>query len=209
MATTGFVHIIESPNDFDLLDGRTEGRMLWEAMQLSKIPCCYNLAVSRKVFDFAMADRLRQAHAQFNVWPILHLSMHGNEKGVCLTDGTFLDWSALREGMKPFLDLMPGGGLVCMSTCSGAYGQIIAMDEKSDKPAFWAIVGSKESISWQDSALAFATFYTHFFRGQTLDECVRRMREASGHTGFLHFDGKGTRDWWIEWLRSNPGPRPF
>jgi hypothetical protein len=200
MATAGFVHIVESPSPRDLLDGQTEGRQLWETMNLQKIRCSYSLAVNQEMFLQSLNERLRRAQQMFEVAPILHLSMHGNKNGIELTDGEFIDWDGLRALIKPICEAWQHGLLICMSTCQGIYARAIAMYEEDKTPAFWAIVGSPESVSWSDSALAFGTFYAHFFRGTPIDECVRRMRIASGHEGF-HFElGAAAQKTWRDWI---------
>jgi len=43
----GFVYVIESPSSSDLLDGRTEGRALTEALVLAQIPSWYSLVTDQ------------------------------------------------------------------------------------------------------------------------------------------------------------------
>jgi hypothetical protein len=81
-----FVHIIESPADFDLLDGRTEGRVLLEALNLSSVPAAYSLVTTRTTLDEALGNRLIQAADYYKRIPILHLSLHGNSQGIELTE---------------------------------------------------------------------------------------------------------------------------
>lgn len=60
-----FVYVIESPSSFDLLDGRTEGRSLCEALTLSGISYFYSLATDRNTLLTALGNRLNEAWTRF------------------------------------------------------------------------------------------------------------------------------------------------
>ncbi len=191
----GFVYVIESPADMDLLDGRSEGRSLCEALRLASIPHWYSLVTTPKTFEESLGSRLSEALSRFNQPPILHLSMHGNDEGVALTNGEFLTWENLRRSLIPLTNAMDGGILICMSSCFGGAGCRMAMHEEKDYP-FWALVGNSQSALWADAAVAYITFYHHFFKGIPVDQCVDRMRIASGDNNFMAFSGQSLKaDW--------------
>lgn len=193
----GFVHIIESPSADDLLDGRTEGRVLGEALRLAEIPHSYNLPTTVQAFRKALHDRLLDAWKHHQQPPIVHLSMHGNNDGVALTDGTFLSWTDLRHSLAPLTNAMQGGLLICMSSCFGSSGCRMAMHDESDQP-FWALVGNAGSASWSDAAVAYVTFYHLFFKGIPVKECVDRMKMASNDTNFMLWSGREVKASWVE-----------
>lgn len=199
----GFVYIIESPSDSDLLDGRTEGRALCEALQIAEIPYYYNLVTTSATFTASIGDRLPEALKRFNLLPIVHLSMHGNNDGVALTNGEFLSWGNLRILLAPLTNAMQGGLLICMSSCFGSSGCRMAMHGKNDQP-FWALVGNSGSSQWADSSVAYVTFYHLFFKDVPIEECVKRMRLASGDNNFIVSFGHMLKaDWavYIEKIR--------
>lgn len=197
--TTGFVHVIESPSAQDLLDGRTEGRSLCEALSLANIPHCYNLATTLESFREALGARLTNACAQHEAPPILHLSMHGNNEGVALTDGTFLTWNQLRLELAALKNAMAGGLLICMSSCFGGAGCRMAMHEDGDQP-FWALVGNTREAMWADAAVAYIAFYHQFFKGKSVQECVDVMRIASGDPNFLYHSGHEVQASWRTYI---------
>jgi hypothetical protein len=49
----GFVYVIESPADMDILNGQSEGLVLCNALQLARIPFTYSLVTSREPFSSA------------------------------------------------------------------------------------------------------------------------------------------------------------
>lgn len=197
--TTGFVHVIESPSAKDLLDGRTEGRSLCEAMSLANIPHCYSLATTLDSFREAIGARLTDACTQHKAPPILHLSMHGNNDGVALTDGTFLTWHQLRLELTTLKNAMAGGLLICMSSCFGGAGCRMAMHEDGDYP-FWALVGNIGEAMWDDAAVAYIAFYHQFFKGKSVEECVDIMRIASGDQHFIFISGHEVQASWRTYI---------
>lgn len=190
-----FVHIIESPSSSDLLDGRTEGRALGEALQLARIGFQYNLAVDRNAFQTAMGPRLLSAWRQFNCPPVLHLSMHGNQEGVALSNRDFLAWNDLRQILLPLIRAMQGGLLVCMSSCEGAAAAMIAMHTDGE-PTFWGLVGNTRNAAWADAAVAYIAFYHLFNKGFPIETCVESMKVASGDHNFVFNLGTSIQQGW-------------
>lgn len=191
----GFVYVIESPADVDLLDGRTEGRSLCEALRLAEIPHWYSLVTTPATFQQSIGDRLSEALSRIGQPPILHLSMHGNNDGVALTNGEFLPWESLRKQLAPLTNAMNGGLLICMSSCFGTSGCRMAMHEQTYHP-FWALVGNTGSALWSDAAVAYITFYHAFFKDVPVDQCVERMKVASGDSNFMLFSGHAVKAGW-------------
>jgi len=195
----GFVHIVESPSADDLLDGRTEGRVLREALRLAGISQWYSLATNRQTFFKALEESLVKAWGYHKQPPILHLSMHGDNEGIGLTDRTFLSWEELRHILTPVTNAMQGGLLICMSSCFGTAGCRMAMHEQQDNP-FWGLVGNTASPSWADAAVAYVTFYHLFFKGIPVDDCVDRMKFASNDLNFIFLNGHKVKADWADYM---------
>lgn len=203
----GFVYVIESPADTDLLDGRSEGRALCEALRLAGIPHWYSLVTTPRTFEQSLNDRLMQAlQANPGRLPILHLSMHGNNEGIQLSNGHFLQWAQLRQSLAPLTNSMQGTLLIAMSSCMGGSGCRMAMHEDQDHP-FWALIGNSGEALWADAAVAYITFYHLFFKGVAIDECVSRMRLASNDQRFMHFVGADIRAGWATFQQQNAARR--
>lgn len=197
-----FVHVIESPSSQDLLDGRTEGRVLIEALALSEVPATYNLVTNRSTLDTAIGDRLKNAIDKHKAFPVIHLSLHGNDQGIALTNGEFLTWHELREILLPINQVFGNGLLVCLSSCYGAAGCRMAMYENKPLP-FCALVGHPESATWSDSAIAFVTFYHRISKGATFTMAVEAMKVASGDDRFILSVGKAVQQDYGEYLTQN------
>ena len=188
-----FVHIIESPDSMDLLDGRTEGEVLAKSLRLAGINMCYNLATNYATFLEAL-QRVYQAAGDFGGVPVLHISAHGDEDGIALTDGTVLSWDDLR----PLCDEMQGSLLIGMSTCQGWEGGRIAMSE--DGYPFYALVGNVGDAAWSDSAVAFVALYHRLFQGAEVEDAVEAMRSASGDPNFDCWWGADARESWKQYV---------
>lgn len=199
-----FVYVIESPADGDLLDGRTEGRALCEALRLAEVPLWYSLVTTKRAFNESLTTRLSAAYEHYGrkLFPILHFSMHGNKGGVALTDTSFLRWDDLKLALQPLNNALNGGLLIGMSACFSASGCRMAMFEGADQP-FWALVGHAESASWADAAIAYTTFYHRLFKDNaSLEDCVAAMKAASGDNRFMAFRGHELKaDWALEMTR--------
>lgn len=198
---TGFVFIIESPSEDDLLDGRTEGRSLVEALKLSGIDGWYSLISSKSTFYKAIGDRLTAAIQAFpNKSPVFHFSMHGNINGLALLNGEFITWEELRVALAPLHNAMNGKSLVCMSSCEGASAIRMAMIEDAALP-FGILVGNIQNAKWDDAAVAYVTFYHHFFKNTPVPQAVEAMRIASDDESFMFWEGKKVKSDWEEHVR--------
>ena len=120
-----FVYIIESPSDEDLLDGRTEGRVLAEALDLAGIDYSYSLVTTEKSLEIALYERLAEAINSHNKSPILHFSGHGNSQSLGLTDHTTLPWDELGNLLLPIKQEL-GELLICMFSCHGSFTKEMA-----------------------------------------------------------------------------------
>ena len=203
-----FVYIIESPSAQDLLEGRTEGRVLSEVLKLAGITYFYNLVTNLETWKIALGTKFQEANNKYpDLAPILHLSMHGNanKSGVVLTDETVFSWKRLKEELTPLNNYMEDGLLICMSSCFSSYGRRMAQDNSADNP-FYALVASNNLVSWQDAAVAYVTFYHLLFKGLLIDECVKRMKLASDNNDFDVWWGSKIKDSWqaiMERVRQN------
>jgi hypothetical protein len=175
-----FVHIVESPSPDDIFGGQTEGRVLTEALRLANVTSVYNVVVNvQKLVDALMHFVTHRASTP-QALPILHLSMHGNDRGVQLTDGTFLTWEQLRSFIYP---ASQGKALICMSSCFGYHGCSMAMTEQADLP-FLGLIGHSGAVSWSAAAVAYVSFYYRLTCGDPIPKAIEAMQEASGDHNF-------------------------
>ncbi|ELS31415.1 hypothetical protein [Pseudanabaena biceps] len=188
MISNQFVYIIESPSKYNLLDGIMEGKALLESLRLAQIPTSYNLVIDREMLKISLTSKLIQECQRLgNKLPLLHLSMHGNENGIELSDKDFVSWQELWKLIAPLSNYMNGGLIICMSTCYGSYGSYMANFGKNNL-IYASLIGNISTTNWADAAVGYITFYHLYFKELSIDQCVEAMKTASGDDGFrLHW----------------------
>jgi hypothetical protein len=200
-----FVHIIESPSANDLLDDRTEGRLLKESLKLAEIPTSYRLASSRETLSKALyrglIDDLKKRPN--NSLPILHLSAHGNKEGIVLTNEEFVSWEDLRTLLVPINKVFAGSLIFCLSACEG-YGAVRSAMNHSKELPYFALVSHLGATAWADAAIGFSTFYHLLLKkNKSINDILPAMRLAAGDDGFVCKLGEETRQDWIKYVHEN------
>jgi hypothetical protein len=198
-----FVHIIESPSDLDLLQDRKQGGALGEALRLAEIPHSYNLVTTHDSFKMALHDGLIQAMKDYpDKLPILHFTMHGDERGIELTDKTYLSWDEIREFLLPIYEVL-GGLLICMSSCKGSSAFKIAKSTY-DIP-FLFLLGNNDLVSWSDATVAYITFYHLIFKFglENIRDHVEVMKNASGNNNFELWGANDVKQYYRQVAKKN------
>lgn len=165
------IYLIESPSADDLLDGRNEGDSLVRVLKLAEISVVYFVAINaemfEKAFDLIETAILNQSDVEAAM-PMIHISAHGSEDGIELSDGDVILWDKLTDLLQQLHKTigpinipppLPQGVpkvTLCLSSCSA----FSAYKEATPRPTpFQAIVGPVRDIGWCESMLAFASFY--------------------------------------------------
>jgi hypothetical protein len=175
------VCIIESPSPADLLQERTEGRMLLETLRLSGMSAKYRLAVSSDAFITALGQLFDGADPKHRRLA-LHLSTHGNSEGIVLSDWQLITWDTLRKPLIAINAYFDGYLLLALSCCEGMAG--LSMDDGSGPSPFYAILSHNGAVSWADSALGFSIFYHRMNTGTNWGDALEAMQAATGSMGF-------------------------
>ena|SRR5882724_6641987 len=202
------VNVIESPSPQDILHDRKEGYALVSALRLAGVPVRYfavsnieTLEQSINEIANAPASLHHILEPQFTdnrvtggriaahtiYLPSIHLSAHGNEQGIGLTDGSLVPWQQLAEiideinQIKGYMGSKKPRGMVslALSCCRGLYAREMLSDDKP-WPVF-AIIGSEQDIPWSDALTAWITFYHLLItKGLNVDDAIERMNLAAG-----------------------------
>jgi len=194
-----FVHIIESPSSQDLLDDRREGEVLTKALKLAQIESTYNLVADYETLQEALGKKLYSEMikgAQLRT-PIIHISAHGNENGIVLTDHTLINWDRLKALLTPINKVLDGMLLISLSSCKSFSACTMSFTENKDLP-FFGLVSHIGTPNWADAAVAFVTFYHRFFKNSLVPDAVEAMKVASGDNGFSSFLGIEGQKIWID-----------
>ncbi len=177
-----FVYILESPGEADLYYKRNEGEALQRALELIGVTSVHRLVISRAMLEDALNLGLSEAvQGKPPGLPCVHLSCHGSDEGIRLTNGDFIAWRDLRQLLEPAKSHF-GELLLCMSSCEGFGAYRLAMKEGA--APFDILVGTTGRPTWPDCMVAFSSFYHLLAKGCEIDVAVRGMQAASGHAEF-------------------------
>jgi hypothetical protein len=189
------IYIIESQSDMDILHKRTEGKTLSSGLELAGINHEYFQVINEKMldecFEIIITDVLAKRPSGM-VAPYLHFSAHGNEQGIGLSNGDFLNWHLLRDKLDYInlkLDMIrpypenPDFGIsflnICFSVCKGFYGTEIQGDLKENK--YTSLIGPVEAVDWSDSLIAYMTLYHNIIHKRIgALKAVEKMNLAAG-----------------------------
>lgn len=182
------VYIIESPSGIDLLEKRTEGKALSNILEMSEIPYEYYLTttenVLKQVFEMIKEDVLELQEEYLFVWPIIHISCHGNEDGIGLTDDNFISWSVLNDLLSVvnvcFDEADPLSPIVLsMSSCYGLHAIKTDWEKRGEHSPFAFVLGHEDAILWDDALIAFSVFFHHFVNKKSTAEIALHCMNAS------------------------------
>jgi hypothetical protein len=188
------IHVIESPSDLDLLEGRQEREALHRALAQVGIGIEEHLVVSKRCLARALFKVLRSPLRGGERRTIVHVAAHGTPEGIELTSGDLLPWGELAQVFRYVNELVGGRLLLGMSTCHGLHA-LKMVARRPDLP-FGLLVGPRDEVLWTDAHVAFLAFY-HLVIAKDADplSAVAVMNAAAGLPAgsFQAIDGAGLR----------------
>ncbi|MBI4911455.1 MAG: hypothetical protein HY823_01850 [Acidobacteria bacterium] len=198
-----FVFVIESPSAVDLYHRRSEGDIIRQAVNLNGIPCYLLTAINIEAFEAALRIGLPEAmEANPGRVPILHISAHGFQEGIQLSNSEILLWARLRQLLLPINKELSNALLVCLSSCEGYAGTRMAMYIEDDGYPFFALIANAEKPLWSETAIAYSTFYHWLARGEYVLHALDAMRVASGNKTFFAEMAHESRQGYINYIQS-------
>jgi hypothetical protein len=166
------VFIAESVQADDFYEGRTDGFAANEVLKIQQVRTSYEI-----VFDI---DHLVRAvnDAVAGDYEVLHLSAHGNDSGITLTDRGIVTWLDLAEIVKSFGGSRRGPDKVLVvSSCMGGYVGLSKALQKVGV-AFRFIFGSTANtgVGFTHSCLACSILYNRFVELGSSRFVLRELR---------------------------------
>ncbi len=182
-----FVYIIESPSEIDIYKNTSEGNLLTHSLTLQGTPCSHKTTISKVAFEAALTFGLEEQMKLFpDLLPIIHISAHGNEEGIALSNNELVTWHDLRTYLLPINNALDGALLLCMSCCHGFSAARMAMYIGEKEHPFYSMVGHYESPTWSETAVGYTTFCHLLGKGYYAFEAVEAMKIASGNDKWVH-----------------------
>lgn len=190
------IFLIESPSPEDLYHGRNEGDALAKTLSLAEINVTYYLVTSEELFTRALDDiviRINGSARDRPEWPFIHISAHGSDEGLELTDGDCLMWPQLTRRLQQVHDLVGGLGIsppfpqnvprinLSLSSCSAFKNY---SNNLHGQPPFQVMIGPNVDVGWCQSLIGFCTFfYQSFILQCSFFDALEAMNSASGTDG--------------------------
>lgn len=160
---------IESRSDVDIYDDRNEGNTLKKILALQ--------GVHTKNFEIVNRGMLTKALkvAQRGHMKYVHISAHGTDKGIILTDEEFITWRDFDQIAWPILR----DKCICFSSCSVGTG--VTELFRYHKSFCNAIIAPTRDITWSEGLVAYSAFYhrAQFFE-KSSGQDVRVMNHIVG-----------------------------
>jgi len=184
--------IAESVSPEDFYDRDWEGRVVEEIVRLLNGKTSYRIVLN--------AELLRKAikMASENEYDIFHLSCHGDEEGIQLTDETNMSWDELADCFQK-ADGMPK--VLILSSCVGGdRGIVRAFKERKRRPQ--VIFGSegkkKHTITFPGACIAWPILYTALategLTREAFKDAVKKMNHVTPHRFvYRRWDGQNYR----------------
>ena len=170
MNTIADVFIIESLDPDDEGNGRFEGVFLSHVLKLHGKNPKYRYVRTRDQFSKAIREFGKSKYRY------LHLSCHGNQKGMCTTNQEKINFDELANLLKPYMT----GRRLLVSACKMVHQDLA----KALIPASecTSVVGPTTDIAFTDSAVVWASVYHLAFsqdaRRITRDDLQVKLKQA-------------------------------
>jgi hypothetical protein len=152
------VFLAEAVGAEDFYEGRTDGFAANEVLKIQQVRSSYRI-----VFDVAHLSRTI-ADATSGDYDVLHISAHGDDTGISLTNGDFVSWYDLARMLKPFGGVADKPNkILVVSSCMGGYvGLSKALQKRG--VAFRFIFGStaRSGVGFTHSCIAWSIPYNRF-----------------------------------------------
>lgn len=191
-----FVYLVESPSHSDLYAGRGETAILEDALELIGISAERRICPTKRYLSKALSKFKEALKQHEGKSPVLHLSAHGDEDGIRLTDRSDINWPELRRMISPLNKAAKGKLIMCLSACQGFRGT--AMAEAKGSLPFRIIVSHNDEPYWSDTVVGFLAFYRRYAAGDKIRDAVNAMKAASGSIGFDSAFGKRVREQFLD-----------
>lgn len=119
---SAFVHVIESPTPFDLLNGRTDGQEVCDEFGVAGIAHALHVVADKEMLEIALRLRIATESKRRGTAPAIVFTMYAEHSGLRLTSGELVAWEELQRMLIAVRDAQPNG--VLMSFLRGKGGAL-------------------------------------------------------------------------------------
>lgn len=184
------IYMIESPSAKNFYNEDNESDTLFESLKNYDLLFERKIVVNYKYFRSAIKYGAKRFFSENDddAIRVLHLSMHGYEDGLRLTNGHKIKWLQLRRFLPPINN---GNLILFLSACRSSFGQFMAFGSKSP---FNLLVTNSRVVDFFDSTLAALVFYHLLCFGKSISGIKKAMNIAT-ENGFFEINSlKGIKN---------------
>lgn len=138
--------------------------------------------VNNKLDFFNVLNELISKAKLENKFYFLHFEIHGNEHGIELQNGDFIEWKFLLEPLRKLNILYKNQLSIYLAICQG--NTLIRAIDAQDRSPFAFVLGSFFKIYNSDILKSFEKFYTIFFENFKILEAYEEMKKESKISDF-------------------------
>lgn len=172
------IYVIESLGNSDRLTGEElyNDLLRWKEYEHKGFEAYYYTIDNRTDF-FSKLNEVNEKCEKKGFVPILHLEIHGTEKGLRLKSGDTVSWEELYNCLIQINYSIGNNLFLTLAICHGAYLSRVIIP---NKPApFFGFIGSFDEISEDDLVIRYNEFYTEFFSSFDTKRAFNKLSEAN------------------------------
>lgn len=137
---------------------------------------------NRKEFFKALESASKLAHDGHS--SILHLEMHGDQRGLQLTSSEMIEWSELAPSLSSINEQTKMNLLVVAATCHGWHLSDVL--RPVDRAPAWGVIGPPDSVQNYDLYPAMQRFYATLWRRLNLREALNAANETENMADWVY-----------------------
>lgn len=158
------------------------GKELYDDIIRWKVYLYENITVEYKTIRTKLEfqnelENIKNECESSGIYPILHLEIHGNSKGIELYSHEFMPWEELYNYLRSINKSSKCNLFLTMAICHGAY--IMQEIKPYRESPFWGIIGSFEELDSSDLLISYSSFYNEFLVNMNLAKAVENLQNAN------------------------------
>ncbi|GAA5521504.1 hypothetical protein LQ318_07115 [Aliifodinibius salicampi] len=107
-------------------------------------------------------------------YPILHLDIHGSERGLHLSNGDLIEWDDFASVCRNINNSTKNNLIIVLAVCKG-YKSIVNITPKTLTP-YYALIGPEKIVYEKDIERLFPKFYLKLFKTNILTDAIKLLK---------------------------------
>lgn len=107
-------------------------------------------------------------------FPLLHFDIHGNKKGLVLSNGDLIGWDVLADNSRNLNKSTKNNLLIILAVCMG-FQSIVEISPALLTP-YYALVGPVDEVYEKDIERLFPDFYLNLFENNNLPDAMKILK---------------------------------